>query len=168
MVERSDEEKEARVWSWVSLIIALLLLLLFAAGGAWPVVVVQILSGLGSVLFLYGSDNLRNCAMVMMFVSSGMEIFSGVMLAIFGIILVSSPYFAFGWGVLIGIYALILAVPTLAIGWIDLYTAYRIRESLYGDEAKERRKAVKDGRPESRRLTISAADAKKERPVLPF
>lgn len=147
MVERSDEEKEARVWSWVSLIIALLLLLLFAAGGAWPVVIVQILSGLGSVIFLFGSETLKNCAMVMMFVSSGMEIFSGVMLAIFGIILVSSPYFAFGWGLFIGIYALILAVPTLAIGWVDLYTAYRIRESLYGDEAKERRKAVKEGWP---------------------
>tara|TARA_B110000967_G_scaffold206398_1_gene253007 strand:+ start:5283 stop:5789 length:507 start_codon:yes stop_codon:yes gene_type:complete len=168
MVERSDEEKEARVWSWVSLIIALLLLLLFAAGGAWPVVIVQILSGLGSVLFLFGSDNLKNCAMVMLFVSAGMEISSGVMLAIFGIILVSSPYFGLGWGILIGLYALILAVPTLAIGWVDLYTAYRIRESLYGDEAKERREAAKEGRPESLRLTTLSAEGKKENPALPF
>lgn len=168
MVERSDEEKEARVWSWVSLIIALLLLPLFTAGGTWPVVAVQILSGLGSIFFLFGSENLKNCAMIMMFVSGGMEIFSGVMLAIFGIILVSSPYLAFGWGLLIGIYSLILAVPTLAIGWIDLYTAYRIRESLYGDDAKERRKAGKEGRPESRPLAPSAVKAKKEKQALPF
>ena len=149
MVERSDEENEARVWSWVSLVIAILLFLLFAAGGAWPVVLVQLASAFGSVLFLFGSENLKNCAMVLMFVSAGLEMFSGVMLVIFGILLVSSPYLAFGWGLLIGIHALILSVPTLAIAWVDLYTAYRIREALYGDEAKESKKAAKKGTPEA-------------------
>lgn len=168
MVERADEEKEARVWSWVSLVIAILLLLAFAAGGAWPIVLVQLLSLLGSVLFLFGSENLKNCAMVIMFISAGMEIFSGVMLVIFGVILVSSPYFAFGWGLLIGIYALIVSIPTLAIGWVDLYTAYRIREALYGDEAKERRKATKQGKPEALPLTPSAPKAQKQKPALPF
>ncbi len=129
MTEKDDAEREAVIWSRASIAAAVVIILLSASASAIPVVIVQLLSIIACLMYLFTSWD--ETAMTMLFVAAGFEVASALVLLVFGAVLLTSPGYS-GWGVVLGIYALVITVPVLVVAAVDVYTALRIREHLFG------------------------------------
>lgn len=126
-----NNESSTRTWATVSLVVGVLILAgSLSDPGAWPVAFVQAVSVTGSVLYLFGGEGMRNAAMVALYISGALEAFAAAGLLIFAIIFLSNPAYAFGWALVIGIYALVALVPVAGVAFIDITVARRIEASL--------------------------------------
>lgn len=115
------------------------LVLLFAFGSyAWPVILVELASVAGSALFLFGGDESRRTAVVLLGVAATFEVIGGAIALILAFFLISVQSSLGGFSLLIGLYALIFSVPVIAIGAIDLYTVYRVRDAVFGPAGAKR------------------------------
>ena len=128
---------EARCWAWTSLIIGVVVLLGAIATYAVPAVLVELGSVVGSILFLFGGERLRRTSVVILAVSTVFELVGGLVFLLLGFYLIAAPQTLGGFAVLIGFYALVFSVPIVAIGAIDLYTVYLVREYVFGNNSEE-------------------------------
>eukprot|EP00966_Prymnesium_polylepis_P134970 3119296-Prymnesium_polylepis.1 len=135
-------EKQARTWSWISLVLGVLVLLGSLSSANIPVALTEAVSIAGSVLFLFGGDSTKNTAMVLLYIAGFLEAFASVALLLFGTILLLNPAYLFGWAFLIGIASLVLFVPVAALATLDLLTARVVAEVLEEREASEAKSSL--------------------------
>jgi hypothetical protein len=135
MKDDSKKLAEARTWAWASLIIGTLVLLGSIASFAWPFIPLQLFSVIGSLFFLYGGEQQMRCSVVMLGVVAAFELMGGAVTFLFALYFVAFPGQFGGFGLLIGIYALVFSIPTLAIGGIDFYTVRLVRGVVFGEDS---------------------------------
>tara|TARA_B110001452_G_scaffold61434_1_gene48211 strand:- start:82 stop:582 length:501 start_codon:yes stop_codon:yes gene_type:complete len=129
--KRELELKEARSWATVSTVLASIVLILIIASGAWPAVLLQLGSVVGSALFLCGGGKFDQVAVIILTVVAYFELIGGgVTLAVVLYLLAVPGSFA-GFGLLLAIYGLIISIPIIAIGYVDLKTANLVRNKVY-------------------------------------
>lgn len=131
MPPKPKARREAESYAWWSLIISAIVAVMSFSGGL-PILVVQVASVTGSLFFLYGPEKHKGKAIVAMMIAGFIEAASAVALLVIGFVLLSNPAYGFGWGVLIGVYALIGFVFVAAVATLDLLAAFRARSWLYG------------------------------------
>lgn len=148
---RTKQENEARSWAWASLVASSLVGLVALSAQLWPVTGAEVAAITGSWLFLFGKPAQQNTAMVLLVISTIFEGIAGVLLAIFGLH-ASSNSSAFVFAALFGVFALVVAVPMLALAVIHGITAWRIRALLYAEGTSE----------------AAGEEPRNERPVLAF
>ena len=134
MTDKYDKkEAEARCWAWASLVIGSLILFGALSSGAWPVILVEIASVVGSALFLFGGEKVRQASVVVLAISAILELVGGGIFLLFAIYLISAPSTLGGFGFLLGIYAFVFSIPVVAVGVIDGYTVSLVRTTVYGN-----------------------------------
>ena len=131
--KRDVELKEARAWATVSMIIASVVLVLIIASGAWPVVLLQLASLAGSALFLFGGGRFDQAAVVTLTVVSYFELIGGGVTLAAVLYLLAVPRSFAGFGFLLAIYGLVISIPIIAIGYVDLKTANLVRSKVYNE-----------------------------------
>lgn len=129
--KRSLELKEARAWATVSMIIASVVLVLIIASGAWPVVFLQLASLVGSALFLCGGGQFDQAAVITLTVVAYFELIGGGVTLVVVLYVLAVPGTVAGFGLLLAIYGLIISIPFIAIGYVDLNTANLVRNKVY-------------------------------------
>lgn len=144
--QMSRDLEQARCWSWVSLVLGILVLIgaAMSASGSWPIIVLEILSVLGSLTLLFAGDAWLYTAFVMLALSAVGEGIGALTALIIGIVLVSvTTGELLGLGVFLGTILLVMSVPLGALCAIDTYTAVLIRRTWASAEDKEEAAADK-------------------------
>jgi hypothetical protein len=131
LTKREIELKEARSWATVSMILASIVLILIIASGAWPAVLLQLGSLVGSALFLCGGGKFDQAAVIILTVVAYFELIGGGVTLVIVLYLLAVPGSFFGFGLLLAIYGLIISIPIIAIGYVDLKTANLVRNKVY-------------------------------------
>ena len=131
------KKEEARCWAWVSLVLGSLTVLGALSSGAWPVALVGICSVVGCLMVLFGRDGLLQIGTVLLTISAVIELVCGGMFLVVAIYLIATPSTVGGFGILVGIYALIFSIPVFATGTIDAITVSILRKIDYGNFGKE-------------------------------
>ena len=129
--KRDVELKEARSWATVSMILASVILVLIIASGAWPAVLLQLASLVGSALFLCGGGRFDQAAVTTLTVVAYFELIGGGVTLVVVLYLLAVPGSFAGFGLLLAIYGLIISIPIIAIGYVDLKTANLVRNKVY-------------------------------------
>jgi hypothetical protein len=132
--KRGKKEQEARTWAWVSLVFGTVVAFGAVASGAFPVVLVELSSILGSAFFLFGSERLKQTGVTLLTVSAVFELVTGGVTFLFAFYFIAVPGSFAGFGLLLGIYALVFSVPILALGAIDYYTVRLVRNRVFGSD----------------------------------
>lgn len=134
MASKTDKrEEETRCWAWTSLILGAVILLGAIGSAAYPVVILQLASVIGSLLFLFGGEELQQTSVVLLGVAAVFECVGGALALLVGFFFIATPSGLSGWSLVLGLYALIFSVPVISVGLIDAYTVYRVRNSVFGD-----------------------------------
>lgn len=133
---RSEKvDAETRCWAWTSLVLGVLVILGAIGSFAWPVIIVELGSVIGSAMFLFGGESVKQTAVVLLAVAAVFECVGGGIFLLLAFYLLATPSGLAGWNLVLGIYALVFSVPVITIGAIDLYTVQLIRKSVF--RAKE-------------------------------
>lgn len=135
--KRGKKEQEARTWAWVSLVFGTVVAFGALFSGAFPVILVELSSILGSAFFLFGSERLKQTGVTLLMVSAVFELVAGGATFLFALYFIAVPGSFAGFGLLIGIYALVFSVPVLALGAIDYYTVRLVRKRVFGSGQAE-------------------------------
>ena len=77
LTKRELELKEARSWATASMIMASIVLVLIIASGAWPAVLLQLGSVVGSALFICGGGTFDQAAVIILTVVAYFELIGG-------------------------------------------------------------------------------------------
>lgn len=131
LTKRELELKEARSWATVSMVLASIVLILIIASGAWPAVLIQLGSVVGSALFLCGGGKFDQAAVIILTVVAYFELIGGGVTLVVVLYLLAVPGSFAGFGLLLAIYGLIISIPMIAIGYVDLKTANLVRNKVY-------------------------------------
>tara|TARA_B100001057_G_C22808806_1_gene934550 strand:- start:167 stop:712 length:546 start_codon:yes stop_codon:yes gene_type:complete len=147
--KRGKKEQEARTWAWVSLVFGTLIAFGALFSGALPVILVELSSILGSAFFLFGSERLKQTGVTLLMVSAVFELVAGGVTLLFALYFIAVPGVFAGFGLLLGIYALVFSVPILALGAIDYYTVRLVRKRVFGSNES---KGYESGTTETKTL----------------
>lgn len=135
ITKESDPLSEAKLWAWASLIMGLVVLVFALAASAWPVIMLEIASVLGSMLFLCGNESQQRIAVALIGIAAFFELAGGLVAFVLGIWLTVVPGSLGGFGLLLGLYALLFSIPILGIGGVDFYTVYLVRREVFGSRS---------------------------------
>lgn len=136
--KESDPLSEAKLWAWASLIMGIVVLVFAFGAMAWPVIILEFASVLGSMLFLFGKQSQQRIAVVLIGIAAVFELAGGLVAFVLGIWLTVVPGTLGGFGLLLGLYALLFSIPVLGIGGVDFYTVYLVRREVFGSVAAGR------------------------------
>ena len=123
-------EDRARRWAWTSLVVGAFVLAASATAASWPATLVQIGSVVGPALFLFGSARARGAGVVVLVITAVLELITGGVLVVAGLAFVGSPSSLGGFGLLLGVYSLVLVIPVLGVGIVDALAARAMSAAL--------------------------------------